>query len=241
MIPVRIRRFVQIHLLPRLGGDRRIARVAFIESYGFPAAVRADFAGRHPDLGVDDCARVFDALRAFFAVCAIAPGAVAGMPSRIVEEAWHVFVAHPGDYARFCARAFGRDLPAAPDTASEAALTHTWTLACARERIEPYRPSRLPSLFAIDRALKVPNGRYYALNETDSQAARRQLDAAAIVYLAVAVSAAGSASAGSASEWEGAIADAWSADAAPGFFGDAAGGSDGSVGDLGGGDPGGGT
>lgn len=192
----RIHRYFRTRVLPYFSGDRRLARMAFIDSYRFPDAVLARFAAEHPALDEEARARVFTALKAYFSVCAVAPDMIAGMPSRIVDKAWHTFALFPREYEAFCERAFGCVLHTTPDETmagserSEAALHHTWRVVCARERIDARQPSRLPSLFAIDRRLKVADGRYWTLNDTDEEAARQMLGAVAILHIASIVSGA---------------------------------------------------
>jgi hypothetical protein len=229
-----IRRVVVLlrtHVLPHLGGDRRLARLAFIDSYRFPDAVRADFAAAHPELDAAAQMRVLEALRSFFGVHALAPGGIAGVPSRIVEDAWATF-ATDNCYGAFCDRAFGRFVEPVADS-SQGAIAHTWAVSCARERIEPRRPSRLPSLFAIDRELRVRDGRYYALNESDSEMARRMLGVSALVMMAATLTAGET---DAPDVWNGALADAHLIDALPGHAGDMAVVD---AGDFGGGDFGG--
>jgi len=221
----RLVRYFRLSMLGRSTG------IAFIEAYEFPELVHTKFAQAHPELDADAHAQVFDALKAYFAACVVAPNAIAGMPSRIVDGAWHTFMLFPRDYAAFCERAFGR-FPHAPDDTgadddAKTALDHTWRVACARERIDARQASRLPLLFAIDRRLKVPDGRYYALNDTDAVAARRLLGATSIVYLAAVMGGAG-APYGT----DGLFLSPYG-DAAPDAIGDIA-----SIGDIG--DPGGG-
>lgn len=164
-------------LPPSLGGDRRFARLAFIETYRFPDAVQARFAAEHPDFDAEERADVFEGLRDYFAICAADPDGRAGMPSRIVDEAWHTFILFTREYADFCERAFGGFLHHAPSgpAGNDNDLRRTWAIACARENIPAVNSPRLPRLFGIDRRLKVKGGRYYALNQNDADYARRMM------------------------------------------------------------------
>ncbi|MCD6074767.1 MAG: hypothetical protein K0Q70_1650 [Rhodospirillales bacterium] len=183
-----LRRFVRTRLLPWFGGDKRPARLAFIETYRFPVAVQARFAAEQPDFNDEERRLVFDALKDYFAICAADPAHRAGMPSRIVDEAWHTFILFTRDYTEFCGRAFGAYLHHAPAGAAgnDDDVRHTWRVACARENIPATNPPRLPRLFGIDRQLAVPGARYYALNETDADRTRRILGANATISLAMA-------------------------------------------------------
>lgn len=48
-----------------------------------------------------------------------------------------------------------------PSQASEG-LKRAWRLSCVRQGINPLNPDRLPLLFAIDQALRIPDGYHYA-------------------------------------------------------------------------------
>ena len=183
-----LQRFLRTHIAPLFGGDRRFAQLSFIAEYRFPRAVLMRFAAAHPTLDAAAHAQVFAGLRDYFAICAADPRTRAGMPSAIVDDAWHTFILSTRDYTAFCERAFGGYLHHAPADAAgnEDDIGHTWRLACAREQISPTSPSRLPRLFAIDRDLAVPGARYYALNETDAERTRQMMGNSAMVSLAIA-------------------------------------------------------
>ena len=183
-----LRRFVRTRLLPLFGGDKRPARLAFIETYRFPEAVQARFGAEQPDFDDAERGQVFEALKDYFAICAADPAHRAGMPSRIVDEAWHTFILFTREYSDFCEHAFGGYLHHAPASAAgnDDDLRHTWRVACARENIPVTNPPRLPRLFGIDRELAVPGSRYYALNETDADRTRQMMGANATISLAMA-------------------------------------------------------
>jgi len=189
MILQRFLRTRILSLLPSsLGGDRRFAHLSFVESYLFPAMVQARFAAEHPDFDAEERAQVFEGLRDYFAICAADPQRRAGMPSRIVDEAWHTFILFTREYTDFCQRAFGGYLHHAPSgsAGNDEEIRHTWRLACARANIPVTNPVRLPRLFGIDRSLAIPGARYYALNETDADRARQMMGANATITLAMA-------------------------------------------------------
>jgi hypothetical protein len=68
-------------------------------------------------------------LREWFICCAWRGRAVLGMPSRLVDEAWHEFILDSISYTAFCQKAFGAYLHHTPDEAMStpmpAALTET--------------------------------------------------------------------------------------------------------------------
>jgi hypothetical protein len=51
---------------------------------------------------------------------------------------------------------------ASPTVATQG-IKRSWRLACAREKINPAKPDKLPLLFAIDGLLNIPNGFHYSL------------------------------------------------------------------------------
>ena len=50
-----------------------------------------------------------------------------------------------------------------PTDASDG-IRRAWRLACAREKIDPQKPERLPRLFALDAALLIAGGFVYQLD-----------------------------------------------------------------------------
>jgi hypothetical protein len=145
-------------------------RAAFIDGYRFGATLDQRFAARRPELTPEQRNEVFAGLRDYFHLCHSAGRRMVAMPSQAVDDAWHEFILFTSHYERFCRHAFGRFLhhtPAAampsPTAASEG-IKRAWRLACARERINPKKPERLPRLFALDAALLIAGGFVYQLD-----------------------------------------------------------------------------
>lgn len=67
-------------------------------------------------------------------------------------------------------RALGRFLHHTPaeamesPTAAQAGIKTAWKISCFREKIQPKSASKLPLLFAMDAALKIPDGFKYSLD-----------------------------------------------------------------------------
>jgi hypothetical protein len=133
--------------------DRRLAAV---DAYQFPAAVRQRFALAHETLTGDEVALVEAATRQFFRLAARHPKDTPAMPSVVVDHLWHEFSLHTHEYAEFCGAAIGRILPYGP--APDWALPSTLRLAQADEGCAP---TRLPLLFRVDREVKAEGGRRY--------------------------------------------------------------------------------
>ena len=80
----------------------------FIARYRFNASLRAKIAADLPDNSSSDIDLVLEGLRQFFTIAHLAGKARIGMPSKVVDIAWHHFILHTVDYHAFCKGAFGR-------------------------------------------------------------------------------------------------------------------------------------
>lgn len=100
-------------------GRRRAARKGerFIEEYEFPQYIWKRVRRRLPDLSDEDVQLVERGLREWFICCAWRGRTVLGMPSRLVDEAWHEFILDSLSYTDFCRQAFGTYLHHTPDEA----------------------------------------------------------------------------------------------------------------------------
>jgi len=153
--------------------NRRRRQLAFIRSYQFHKAIREKLHSKHPHLNDEQIHLVFRALRDFFWMSNRAGRRMVAMPSQVVDDAWHEFILFTRAYKGFCQRALGRFLHhtpteamATPTLAGEG-IRRAWRLACAKERINPKSPNRLPLIFAIDAMLNIPNGFIYTLDCQD--------------------------------------------------------------------------
>lgn len=98
---------------------RRAARRAesYIASYKFPAHISRRVIRRTPQLDEASWPLVEQGLREWFVCCAWRGRTILGMPSRLVDEAWHEFILDSLSYIRFCENAFGEYLHHTPDEA----------------------------------------------------------------------------------------------------------------------------
>lgn len=87
----------------------------FIASYDFPAHIEKRVRRRHSSLGQDDWKLVEKGLREWFVCCAWRGGTVLGMPSRLVDDAWHELILDSISYMNFCEIAFGAYLHHSPE------------------------------------------------------------------------------------------------------------------------------
>ncbi len=93
---------------------RRKGRRRYIETYEFPPALRAKLC---EELGDRHRAEIaLDGLRGWYLACLYADGALLGMPSKAVDEAWHEMILMTREYSWFCQRAFGHYLHHSPDS-----------------------------------------------------------------------------------------------------------------------------
>ena len=141
-------------------------RVAAVNTFPFPYAVRRDFPIAHPGLTMAGPGTVEAGARQWFRLAARRPRATLIQPSVLVEEFCRAFSKHD-EYARFCDEVFGRPRPHEPESypallpatpGPAVALRRTFRLA---RRDEPDAPGGLPLLFRVDREAGVPGGHAY--------------------------------------------------------------------------------
>ena len=148
----------------------RSQRVAYIDNFPYSRLLDKRLAARRPELSEAQRQAVFVGLSDYFQLCRTAGKRMVAMPSQAVDDAWHEFILFTRQYNQFCQGAFGRFLHhtqaeamSAPTQASEG-IRRAWRLACAREKIDPQKPDRLPRLFALDATLLIAGGFIYHLD-----------------------------------------------------------------------------
>tara|TARA_B100000745_G_scaffold286215_1_gene221986 strand:- start:1871 stop:2521 length:651 start_codon:yes stop_codon:yes gene_type:complete len=151
---------------------RKTRQQQFIENFVFPQSVSQKVKKTYPHLGDKELRLVMLGLREYFVICNKAGRNMVAMPSQVVDVAWHEFILFTRKYQAFCDKAFGRYLHHTPAEAmpdpklATEGIKRAWRLACARERIKAFEPTRLPLLFALDRQLNIEGGFTYALDCT---------------------------------------------------------------------------
>jgi hypothetical protein len=158
-------------------------RTAYISAYVFPAALRSKLALTFPQLDSHQLDQAQRALKQFFLAC-LEAGAVrgkrsVGMPSKLVDTAWHEFILMTREYTRFCASAFGGYLHHTPGTELKRGLEEPLvnTLHQVRTSNTPLGWASLygvPLVFAIDKACEIPGGYHYGQSEMDLLEHKRQ-------------------------------------------------------------------
>ena len=148
----------------------RSRRSAYIDNFPYARLLDKRLAARRPELNEIQRLEVFAGLADYFQLCQSAGKRMVAMPSQAVDDAWHEFILFTRQYDKFCQGAFGRFLHHTPAEAMSAptqasvGIRRAWRLACAREKIDPQKPDRLPRLFAIDAALLIAGGFVYHLD-----------------------------------------------------------------------------
>src|SRR5580765_1681054 len=99
----------------------RNRRRDYIERYEFPTALSNKLVDQ---LGSARRAEIaLDGLRAWYLACLYADGALLGMPSKLVDVAWHEMILRTREYQAFCVRAFGQYLHHTPDSLLEVPMS----------------------------------------------------------------------------------------------------------------------
>jgi hypothetical protein len=133
----------------------RKRRRAFIESYEFPAALRAKL--REKLDSEHQVAVALEGLRQWYLACLHAGRETLGMPSRAVDIAWHEMILMTRTYHAFCDRAFGHYLHHTPD----ALMTESMDDSLARTL------AAAPLLFAVDSELGIEDGQVWNEREME--------------------------------------------------------------------------
>ena len=145
-------------------------QLLFIENYKFSSSLLKRVQKQHNYLTNDDIELVVDAMRDYFYICSQANGKIVSMPSEIVDVFWHEFILFTREYDKFCKKSFGKFLHHTPTeamkskTSAQKGIKRAWRLACAKDKINPKNPIKLPWLFNIDKALDIKGGFKYELN-----------------------------------------------------------------------------
>jgi hypothetical protein len=87
-----------------------------------------------------------------------------GMPSKLVDAAWHAHITYTLDYQQFCEAAYGRFLHHTPESVMSGAavaenqtvgLWNSWQGACQVAGLHP-DGTEVPALFAVDGVASLP-------------------------------------------------------------------------------------
>lgn len=135
---------------------RHRRRRAFIESYAFPLALRQQLREKlESDEQVDVA---LEGLREWYLACLEAPGEMLGMPSRVVDLAWHEMILMTRIYHAFCERAFGHYLHHSPEAVMDEPLEDGLARTLAVLEGRSVAAAGTPLLFAVDGRLRPEDG-----------------------------------------------------------------------------------
>ncbi len=130
--------------------------------------LRGKLALKFPALNSEQLDLVFRGLRQYFMACldanVVNSKKTVGMPSKVVDEAWHEFILMSREYAAFCTKAFGRYLHHSPEGTMKVPMENA--LANTLEQVKRQALSNtslatlggIPLLFALDSALAIEGG-----------------------------------------------------------------------------------
>lgn len=146
-------------------------RRQFVRDAALPLYLIDKLIATYPQLKRGDAELVLRGLRQFFMAYLRSGRQFVGMPSKVVDAAWHEFILHTQAYQQWCGSAFGKLLHHTPaevmkgnNTQRNDGLRRTWYWACKEESIDPRNPTRLPLLFALDKKFGIEGGYRYEAN-----------------------------------------------------------------------------
>lgn len=140
------------------------ARRQFVREARLPPFLLDKLRDIYPQLQPRDTELVVRGLRQFFMAHLRSKRQFVGMPSKVVDAAWHEFILHTQAYQQWCRYAFGGMLHHTPaevlgrSAKRNDGLRRAWYWACKEESIDPRQPSRLPLLFALDAKFAIVGG-----------------------------------------------------------------------------------
>lgn len=146
---------------------KKTKQLRYIEDYVFEVSLQETLLDKYPHLTVPQIRLTFEALRNYFITCHCAQGKPVGMPSKVVDEAWHQFILFTREYKSFCEQAFGRFLHHTPAKALKnprsvsQSIKRSWRLSCYLEQLHPLRITGVPMLFSMDDELDIQDGFIY--------------------------------------------------------------------------------
>jgi hypothetical protein len=162
---------VAVALGKALSAWEQSLRRQFVRDAALPKFLVDKLIAAHPQLKRGDAELVLRGLRQFFIAYLRSGRQFVGMPSKVVDTAWHDFILHTQAYQLWCESAFGKLLHHTPaevlksnDAKRNDGLRRTWYWACKEESIDPRNPTRLPLLFALDKKFGIEGGFRYEAN-----------------------------------------------------------------------------
>ena len=163
--------FLSVILAKSLAVWEQSLRRQFVRDAALPRFLVDKLIAAHPQLKRGDADLVLRGLRQFFMAHLRSGRKFVGMPSKVVDAAWHEFILHTQAYQAWCHSAFGSLLHHTPaevmggsNVKRNDGLRRTWYWTCKEESIDPRAPTRLPLLFALDKKFNIAGGYRYEAN-----------------------------------------------------------------------------
>lgn len=146
----------------------RHTRIKSLLAYQFPDEVWAVFRKENPQLPDEQCQLAFKGLKEYFILQLLEQSAgrnkSLGMPSVLVDQAWHAFMLFSVKYEDFCLKYFGKMIHHHPDPSARPGrldyrsrfkpdVVNTWSSYCrGRDQYPDYftELSGMPLLFKLD-------------------------------------------------------------------------------------------
>ena len=160
-----------VALAKALSAWEQSLRRQFVRDAALPRFLVEKLLGAYPTLKAGDAELVLRGLRQFFMAHLRSGRKFVGMPSKVVDAAWHEFILHTQAYQLWCNSAFGSLLHHTPaevlggsNAKRNDGLRRTWYWSCKEESIDPRKPTRLPLLFALDKKFGIAGGYRYEAN-----------------------------------------------------------------------------
>jgi hypothetical protein len=163
--------FLSLALAKALSAWEQSLRRQFVRDAALPRFLISKLLAAYPQMKPGDAELVLRGLRQFFMAHLRSGRKFVGMPSKVVDAAWHEFILHTQAYQLWCESAFGSLLHHTPaevlggsNAKRNDGLRRTWYWACKEESIDPRNPTRLPLLFALDKKFGIEGGYRYEAN-----------------------------------------------------------------------------
>ena len=163
--------FLSLTLAKSLSVWEQSLRRQFVRDAALPRFLVDKLLLAYPQMKSGDAELVLRGLRQFFMAHLRSGRKFVGMPSKVVDAAWHEFILHTQAYQAWCHSAFGSLLHHTPaevmgrsNVKRNDGLRRTWYWACKEESIDPRKPTRLPLLFALDKKFGIEGGYRYEAN-----------------------------------------------------------------------------
>ena len=139
-------------VLAWLGRDRvpKAMGVDHIQAFEFPASVTRGVMQRYPVISEQTVAEVMAQLRIYFLTCKEFDGKPVGMPSQLVDTAWHSFILSTRSYSSFCQQAFGFYLHHTPEYDGDESDEYGFGRMVKGARLYGGVALGIPTIFSLD-------------------------------------------------------------------------------------------